>query len=125
MLSFTRRVIILKKICKFLIIIVIICAIGFGIYKIFLTSKTNNKENNNDSSNSNTDTSVIKYYSYEGNGKFTMSSTSNKVDSFEKLNNNYYIKEKIVKEVSNEKIIEVLYNDFQLLLLQTIKEHRH
>lgn len=101
----------MKKEFKLLIIIILLLTVLFGVYKFLYKSETNdNKKSENKVEEK---TSVIKYYSYEGNGKFTMSSISNKVDNLKDLNNNYYIKEKITKEKSNEKIIEILYNDFE------------
>ena len=98
----------MKKVFKIIAIILLLLAISFGVYKIFYKPNKNVVPNNVP----NEIPSIIKYYSYEGNGEFVMSSTSNKVNDLKELKNNYYIKETIKREKSNGEVIEVLYNDF-------------
>ena len=84
------------------LIILIICSVSLGMY-LLLTKDNSESIKNNES---------IVYYTYEGNGKFVMSSIADKVSNYRELNNNYFIKENIQKVESSEKIIEVIYAQF-------------
>lgn len=107
----------MKKTFNVFLILFLLCVIGFEVYELFKNddSNINNNENTSikESNESNKESIIIKYFTYEGNGKFTMSSTANRVSDFKKIKNNYYIKEEINNEKSDDKIVEVLYNDFE------------
>ena len=90
----------MKKVFKFVLLVILIALLTCVAYK-FLCKK-----------NTNSSLSTIKYYSYENDGKFIMSSTAHKVEDVKQIENDYYIKEHITNVKSEEKIVEVLYNDF-------------
>ena len=90
----------MKKIFKLLVALVLAGLIVLAACKLFC------KQDKSDSS------TTTKYYSYEKDGKFIMSSTAHKVEDLKQIDNKYYIKENITKTKSKEKIVEVLYNDF-------------
>ena len=81
----------MKKNYLILLIVAIIICVGVGLYLLNIKK-----------------TSEVKYYTYDG--KFVMSSYAQKVDDYKKLNNNYFIKEKISNVTSKEDIIEVLFS---------------
>ena len=97
----------MKEFFKLIVIIIILFILSIAAIKLF-DKKDESEDNELEKINA-----ITKYYTYEGKGKFTMSSISNKVDNYKELNNNYYIKERITKEKSKGRIIEVLYNDFE------------